>query len=120
MLTSIANYYNHSEENSNEYKFAVEFIKATKNSIFKHIFKEPSREALEILISPVFLRENLEDEVNGSMAIEEMDEIFQQEYDRFTGVTADYAGEYEDIDEALADDEESENMKPEEQDNDAG
>ena len=90
--------------------------KELREVIYSNIVKEPSIETLAILKAPVFLRENLEDEINGTMSIDQMDEIFQQEYDRFTGVTAEYTGEYEDIDEVLSDDAESENMKEEQED----
>ena len=43
---------------------------------------------------------------------EELDELFQQDYDRFTQITAGES-EYEDIDEQIGDDEETENMRKE-------
>ena len=84
---------------------------ATKDFIFKKIVAEPSIETLSIVNSPVFLRENLEYEFTGNMAVEDMDTIFQQEYDRFTQPTADHMFDYEDIDERIGDNDETENMR---------
>ena len=43
---------------------------------------------------------NEEDRINGDIPLDKMDELFQQEYDRFNQPTAEYIDGYEDIDEA--------------------
>jgi len=91
--------------------FCNDIVKAS-NIVFKLIVPDPCVETLEILNAPIFLRENLEDVYSAAVPIEELDEIFQQDYDRFTQITAGES-EYEDIDEQIGDDEETENMRKE-------
>ena len=88
------------------------FIIKKMNSVFKLLVPEPSIETLSIINAPLYLRENLEDMYSATKSIEELDELFQQDYDRFTQITAGES-EYEDIDEQIGDNEETENMRKE-------
>lgn len=94
-------------------KTAMDIFKAVKNSLYSYILKDCSIENLEILIKPLFLRseyDEFEDPIVADMRPDELDSLFQQQYDRFESPTADYA-EYESIDEVLKDNEENENMR---------
>ena len=81
--------------------------------LYSSIIKNPCIENLSAVTKPIYLRsdEDEEDELTADLPIEALDEIFQQEYDRFVNPTADAGVEYEDIDERLGDDEETENMR---------
>ncbi len=112
LISKASEVYNGAQQ-TRETQYYEAIAKTTKNIIFKHIVPEPSIEVLSIVNAPLFLRENIEDEINGNMSIEDMDEIFQQEYDRFNNITADNNIEYEDIDEQIGENEETENMRKE-------
>lgn len=86
-----------------------QIIVKNMHKAFKLLVPDPCVETLSILNAPLYLRENLEDMYTAAKPIEELDELFQQEYDRFTQITAGES-EYEDIDEHIGDNEETENM----------
>lgn len=76
-----------------------------KEPLLSHIIPNPDLDILSVISAPVFMREDLteEDRINGDIPVEKMDELFQQDYDRFTQPTADYTeGGYELIDEQLS------------------
>ena len=101
--------YKASEGNETPYD---KFIIKNMSTVFKLLVPEPCIETLSILNAPLYLRENLEDLYSGNKSIEELDELFQQDYDRFTQITAGES-EYTDIDEQIGDNEETENMRKE-------
>ena len=69
--------------------------------LFDSIIPNADLDILSIITVPIYMREELNDEdrINGDIAIDKMDELFQQDYDRFTQPTAEYTDGYEDIDE---------------------
>ena len=111
-FTNMQQIVEYAELDDPRYSIFKTLASATSKPLFSKIINEPCRETLNILTSPLFMREDLEDLYSGNMPTEELDIIFQQEYDRFTQVTADFT-QYEDIDEQLADDEETQNMRAE-------
>ena len=82
------------------------------NNIFKYLFNDMSmNDIINILETPVFNRDIDDDNIlSGSLSDENIDEIFKQQYDRFTNVTDDNII-YKDIDEIIGD----ENIKTDEE-----
>lgn len=92
--------------------FTVDTVMTQLEDLYKFILKrDVTEDALKSLIEPLFLH-NEDGTVVGDISDEHLDEIFRQSYDRFSAV-ADDNTQYEDIDERLEDDEESENMRKE-------
>lgn len=82
-------------ENKYENNILTSLIK--NSNLLKYFSDSNDIESLKYLISPIYLRTDApigENKLNGDKSIEEMDEIFQQEYDRFTQPTADYMNNY--------------------------
>lgn len=92
----------------------VNIYNTLEKPLYWHIIKCADIHSLEILYQPLFLRADLEEdeEIVADMKPEDLDIIFQQQYDRFTTPTIDYT-QYQDIDEQIADDAEIENMREE-------
>lgn len=92
--------------------FTIDAVMTQLEDLYKFILKrDVTEDALKSLIEPLFLH-NEDGTVVGDISDEHLDEIFRQSYDRFSAV-ADDNTQYEDIDERLEDDEESENMRKE-------
>lgn len=88
-----------------------------KNSIYydigKELFKHISKDKMYMfLTTPLYMIPDEDDNLPGDLDDESLDAIFRENYERFSAV-ADDSTLYEDIDEILEDDEESENMKDE-------
>ena len=69
---------------------------------FTYLMNNPSIETLSLLVTPIYLRPD-DDEENiftGDLPIEQLDELFQQSYERFTN-PIDQSIYYQDIDEVL-------------------
>ena len=69
---------------------------------FMHLMSNPSIETLSLLVTPIYLRPD-DDEENvftGDLPIDQLDELFQQSYERFTN-PIDQSIYYQDIDEVL-------------------
>jgi hypothetical protein len=82
------------------------------NQLFTDLFGENiTVEKLSLFIEPLYKQPD-DDTLPGDLDDASLDDIFREEYDRFSAVI-DSNIYYEDIDEALSNDEESENMKPE-------
>lgn len=91
----------------------VEFKKSVYYNICKKLFKNPSVEKMRMLLrTPLYILPDEDDSLPGDLDDESLDSIFRENYERFSAV-ADDSTLYEDIDEILEDDEESENMKDE-------
>ncbi len=105
--------YDHDSKTDNPYFYALFRLMCKNDYLYTSIIKNPCIENLSAVTKPIYLRsdEDEEDELTADLPIEALDEIFQQEYDRFVNPTADAGVEYEDIDERLGDDEETENMR---------
>lgn len=97
---------------------AIIDIKYMPNSLFKNhelyplysvLFKEPTVEKLNMLLEPLYKQPD-DDSIPGDVSDESLDAIFKEHYERFSAISDDSV-QYEDIDEELADDEESENMR---------
>ena len=88
-------------EDGHPYDWEEELFKLLKEDLFNAIIPNSTPELLQIMNLPIYLREDLDedDEVVGNVPVEQLDEIFQQQYDRFTQPTAEYTDKYEDIDE---------------------
>ena len=72
--------------------------------IYNGILKNPTKYNLLQLVKPLYIRESLDlDTVNGELSSVELDELFKQEYDRFSEVYADSIN-YVNIDEVLSED----------------
>ena len=86
-----------------------------KNSLaynmYKPLFKDISVKKLSMLLEPLYKQPD-DDSIPGDVDDESLDSIFREHYERFSA-TSDDSIHYEDIDEELEDDEESENMRPE-------
>jgi hypothetical protein len=80
--------------------------------VYPYFMVNPTVDSLTILNAPLFMKEDMTDLMEGNVPIEELDELFQQDYDRFVQPTAD-AIEYENIDEQIGLNDESENMRKE-------
>lgn len=91
----------------------AEFKESVYYNICKKLFKNPSREKMHMLLTtPLYMLPDEDDSLPGDLDDESLDSIFRENYERFSAV-ADDSTLYEDIDEILEDDEESENMKDE-------
>lgn len=76
--------------------------------LFVSLFKDPTISKLKILLNPLYKQPD-DDAIAGDIDDESLDEIFREHYEKFSAVNDDTI-KYEDIDEQIADDEESENM----------
>ena len=72
--------------------------------LFDNIIPNSDLDILSVIIAPIYMREELneEDRINGDISLDKMDDLFKQDYDRFTQPTAEYIEGYEDIDEVLS------------------
>lgn len=77
--------------------------------LYSILFKDPTIEKLNMLLEPLYKQPD-DDSIPGDVSDESLDEIFRERYEKFSAV-ADDTTHYEDIDEELDDDEESENMR---------
>lgn len=81
--------------------------------IYAKLFKNPTVEKLKMLLEPLYKQPDEDDDsIPGDISDESLDEIFRENYERFSAV-ADDLTQYEDIDEELDDGKESENMRKE-------
>lgn len=82
-------------------------------NICKELFKHPSRDKIHMLLTtPLYMLPDEDDSLPGDLDDESLDSIFREKYERFSAV-ADDSTFYEDIDEILSEDEESDNMREE-------
>ena len=79
--------------------------------LYSALFKDPTIAKLNTLLEPLYKQPD-DDSVPGDISDDALDDIFKEHYERFSAV-ADNSIHYEDIDEELSDDEESENMRKE-------
>lgn len=77
--------------------------------LYAAIIKDLTIDKLKMLLEPLYKQPD-DDSIPGDMTDESLDSIFRERYERFSAV-ADDSMRYEDIDEELEDDEESENMR---------
>lgn len=77
--------------------------------LYASLFKNPTVSRLKMLLDPLYKQPD-DDDIAGNIDDESLDAIFREHYERFSAV-ADSSIHYEDIDEQLAEDEESENMR---------
>lgn len=77
--------------------------------LYHSLVKNPTKEILMNFIGPQYLVESVE-AIAGDVSDDQLDEIFKQQYDRFNAIRDDFI-KYEDIDEIIASDAESKNMK---------
>lgn len=76
--------------------------------LYAAVFKDPTIEKLNMVLEPLYKQPD-DDSIPGDVSDESLDAIFREHYEKFSAV-ADDSTHYEDIDEQLSDDEESENM----------
>ena len=106
------------KENTNEHLHIMFDDNCKKGGFYTHIMDNPTIEVLSIAAEPIYLKPDFYDDYGeifnntGTVPVEELDEIFQQDYDRFVNPTAN-AVEYESIDETIPNDAETENMRKE-------
>ena len=79
--------------------------------LYNQLIKDPTIEKLNMLLEPLYKQPD-DDAIPGDVSDESLDEIFREHYDRFSAVV-DNSTHYEDIDEELGDEEETENMRNE-------
>jgi len=81
--------------------------------IIEKMTDEPIDRIIDIILEPLYRQPSVDDDdFNvGKMPDDKLDDIFKQQYERFSIADDDVI--YEDIDERLEDDEETENMRPE-------
>ena len=79
--------------------------------IYSSLIKNPTVEKLKMTLEPLYKQPD-DDNIPGDVSDESLDEIFREHYEKFSAISDEYI-HYEDIDEELADDEESENMHTE-------
>ena len=84
-------------------------IKRDFKDLYHSLAKNPTKEILMNFIGPQYLVESVE-AIAGDVSDDQLDEIFKQQYDRFNAIRDDFI-KYEDIDEIIASDAESKNMK---------
>jgi hypothetical protein len=77
--------------------------------LYSALFKDPTVKKLYSLFDPLYKQPD-DDAIPGDVSDETLDAIFKENYERFSAV-ADESMYYEDIDEILEDDEESDNMR---------
>lgn len=103
--------------NSNAYTELID-VKRMSDDLFKALdiyklysvlFKDPTVEKLSLLLEPLYKQPD-DDSVPGDVSDEALDILFRENYERFSAVIDDSI-KYEDIDEELSDDEESENIR---------
>jgi hypothetical protein len=94
-------------------QFTPDIIISELSSLYASILKvEVTMESLKSLLDPLFLHNEDGDTNAGFVPDYLLDETFNQTYERFSAV-ADDSTQYEDIDERIDGDEESENMRKE-------
>ena len=103
--------------NNMDNPIATSVFEELRKPLYGKLVKKPSIENILKLIDPLYLQIEGDEIFAGDVDDETLDEIFRQQYDKFTGVYDDTI-HYEDIDEELAADEETENMRPEDVIND--
>ena len=85
-----------------------------KHQLF-HKIMAPKNDCLDdymFINLPIYMIEDYDPEYVGDKSIEEMDEIFQQQYDRFVTPTIDNVPMYdESVDDIIGDTEEEENIR---------
>ena len=79
--------------------------------LYAAVVKNPTPSKLGMLLKPLYMQTD-DDTIPGDVSDESLDEIFREHHERFSAVADDNV-QYEDIDEVLEDDEESENIKEE-------
>ena len=79
--------------------------------LYDALIKDPTVEKLKMLTEPLYKQPD-DDSIPGDVSDESLDELFREHYERFSAI-ADDSIQYEDIDEEIADDEESENIREE-------
>ena len=103
----------------NAYGYIIN-LKYMPNALFKNhdlyplysaLFKNVTIEKLNMVLEPLYKQPD-DDSIPGDITDEALDEIFREHYERFSAVS-DNNIEYEDIDEVLEEDEETENMRDE-------
>ena len=91
--------------NSADNPFFYKIFKADckPDGFFSNIIPNPCLENLSIIINPIYLKPDMDEDnlFAGEVSKDELDEIFQKEYDRFVNPTAEYSDFYKDIDEVL-------------------
>lgn len=87
------------------------FMDTDYYNLYSVLFKDPTVEKLSMLLEPLYKQPD-DDSIPGDVSDESLDEIFREHYERFSAVSDD-SMHYEDIDEELNEDEESENMREE-------
>jgi hypothetical protein len=87
----------------------TDFANSKFYNLYSSLFKNPTINKLKIALDPLYKQPD-DDSIAGDVDDESLDEIFREHYERFSAI-ADDSIHYEDIDEKLADSEESENMR---------
>lgn len=113
------NYLPNKFENSNGLDKIKEISNMDNESFKNHdlyplylvLFKNPTVEKLGMLLEPLYKQPD-DDSIPGDISDESLDAIFRERYERFSAI-ADNNIYYEDIDEQLSNDEESENIRKE-------
>ena len=77
-----------------------------EGGFYTNIISNPCLENLSIIVNPIYLKPDMDEDTlfAGEVPKEQLDEIFQKEYDRFVNPTVEYSDLYKDIDEILPDD----------------
>lgn len=89
----------------------ADFYKHELYPLYSVLFNNLTIEKLCMALAPLYNQID-DDSIPGDVSDESLDEIFREKYERFSAV-ADNFTLYEDIDEVLSDDEESDNMRKE-------
>ena len=77
--------------NNNIYVELISILKQNTN-LLSYYSEDPSKDTLKYLTYPMYNRDV--NSINGDKSIAEMDEIFQQDYDRFIQSTPEYMNKY--------------------------
>lgn len=85
------------------------FAKSPFYPIYFELFKHPKSKKLKMIFEPLYKQPD-DDGIAGDIDDESLDAIFRERYEKFSAL-ADESIHYEDIDEQLAEDEESENIR---------
>ena len=88
-----------------------EFKKCELYNLYNTLIKDPTVEKLKMLTEPLYKQPD-DDSIPGDVTDEALDIIFRENYERFSAIVDDNI-KYEDIDEEIEDDEESENIREE-------
>lgn len=74
------------------------------DNLFQNIVDNPSLDTLAVMHTPIYLREDeTEEALTADLPVDKLDEMFQQEYERFNDPTYGSGVEYEEIDERIED-----------------